>query len=110
VCYTGTHDNHTPEGWLEIADEEELSEAKRYFGLNEEEGFTRGVIRGGMSSVAGLFVAQMQDWLGLGDEARINAPGIPEGNWTWRMRPGAATEELAEEILSITRLYGRTTK
>ena len=110
ICYTGTHDNHTLEGWLAIAEEEELAEAVRYFGLNKEEGFARGVIRGGMSSVAGLFVAQMQDWLGLGDEARINAPGIPTGNWTWRMRPGAATEELAEEILSITRLYGRTTK
>ena len=110
ICYTGTHDNHTLEGWLAIADEEELAEAKRYFGLNKEEGYARGVIRAGMSSVAGLFVAQMQDWLGLGDEARINAPGIPSGNWTWRMRPGAATEELAEEILSTTRLYGRTTK
>ncbi|MBE6020020.1 MAG: 4-alpha-glucanotransferase, partial [Clostridiales bacterium] len=70
----------------------------------------RGVIRAGMGSVAGLFVAQMQDWLELGDEARINAPGIPEGNWTWRMRPGAATNKLAEEILGMTRLYGRTAK
>lgn len=110
ICYTGTHDNHTLEGWLAIAEEEELSDAVRYFGLNREEGYARGVIRGGMSSVAGLFVALMQDWLGLGDEARINTPGIPSGNWTWRMRPGAATEELAEEILRITRLYGRTTK
>ena len=110
ICYTGTHDNHTLAAWLEIADEEELSAAKRYFGLNEEEGYGRGVIRGGMSSVAELFVAQMQDWLGLGDEARINTPGLPDGNWTWRMLPGAATEELAEEILNMTRLYGRTAK
>ncbi|MER2183480.1 MAG: 4-alpha-glucanotransferase, partial [Clostridia bacterium] len=108
ICYTGTHDNHTLAGWLAMAGEEELSTAKQYFGLNEEEGFCRGVLRGGMSSVARLFVAQMQDWLELGDEARINAPGVPMGNWTWRMRPGAATEELAEEILKMTRLYGRT--
>ena len=108
ICYTGTHDNHTLAGWLAIAGEEELSTAKQYFGLNEEEGFCRGVLRGGMSSVARLFVAQMQDWLELGDEARINAPGVPMGNWIWRMRPGAATEELAEEILKMTRLYGRT--
>lgn len=108
ICYTGTHDNHTLAGWLAIAGEEELSTAKQYFGLNEEEGFCRGVLRGGMSSVARLFVAQMQDWLELGDEARINVPGVPMGNWTWRMRPGAATEELAEEILKMTRLYGRT--
>ena len=110
ICYTGTHDNHTLAAWLGLADREELSAAVSYFGLNSEEGYARGVIRGGMSSVAELFVAQMQDWLGLGDEARINAPGIPEGNWTWRMRPGAATEELAGEILRMTRLYGRTSK
>lgn len=109
ICYTGTHDNHTLSGWLSIAGEEELSTAKKYFGLNEEEGFSRGVLRGGMSSVAQLFIAQMQDWLELGDEARINTPGIPMGNWTWRMRPGAATEKLAEEILNMTRLYSRTT-
>ena len=108
ICYTGTHDNHTLAGWLNLAGEDELALAKQYFGLNEEEGFARGVIRGGMSSVAGLFVAQMQDWLELGDETRINAPGIPTGNWTWRMKPGAATKELAEEILNMTRLYGRT--
>ena len=108
ICYTGTHDNHTLAGWLNIADEEELYNAKEYFGLNEEEGYARGMIRGGMSSVAGLFVAQMQDWLELGDEARINTPGIPAGNWIWRMKPGAATEKLAEEILNMTRLYDRT--
>lgn len=108
ICYTGTHDNHTLVGWLDTADEEELSLAKQYYGLNEEEGYARGVIRGGMSSVAGLFIAQMQDWLELGDETRINSPGVPTGNWTWRMKPGAATEELAEEISNMTRLYGRT--
>ena len=110
ICYTGTHDNHTLVGWLDGCSEKELSYAKKYLALNEEEGIARGVIRAGMGSVAGLFVAQMQDWLELGDEARINAPGIPEGNWTWRMRPGAATNKLAEEILGMTRLYGRTTK
>ncbi len=108
ICYTGTHDNHTLVGWLVGAEDDELADAINYYGLNTEEGYARGVIRGGMSSVARLFVAQMQDWLELGDEARINAPGIPAGNWTWRMRPGALTNELAEEILRITRRYGRT--
>ena len=108
ICYTGTHDNHTLAGWLQIAEEDELSAAIRYFGLNKKEGFARGVIRGGMSSVAGLFIAQMQDWLELGDEARINSPGIPDGNWTWRMKPGAATGTLAKEIAEMTALYGRS--
>lgn len=108
ICYTGTHDNHPLAGWLAQADDEELAYVRSYLALTEEEGYIRGVIRGGMSSVAGLFIAQMQDWLELGDESRINTPGIPSGNWRWRMKPGAATEELAEEILKMTRLYGRS--
>lgn len=49
-----------------------------------------------MSSVADLFVAQMQDWLALGGESRMNVPGVlGHGNWCWRMLPGALTDELA---------------
>jgi 4-alpha-glucanotransferase len=29
----------------------------------------------------------VQDLLGLGDEARINVPGVPTGNWHWQMTP-----------------------
>lgn len=48
-----------------------------------------------MSSVADLFVAQMQDWLALGGESRMNVPGVlGHGNWCWRMLPGALTDEL----------------
>ncbi len=107
VCYTGTHDNDTLLGWRETAAPEELAFAKEYLGLNGEEGFVRGMIRGGMSSAAGLFVAQMQDWLELGSEARINVPGVPAGNWTWRMRDGALTDALAARIRAVTRLFGR---
>ena len=32
-------------------------------GLNDEEGFNAGIIRGGMSCQSRLFVAQMQDYL-----------------------------------------------
>ena len=109
ICYTGTHDNQTARGWLRSTSAEELAVAKRYMALNEEEGLVRGVIRTGMGSVADLFIVQMQDWLGLDDKARINSPGIPAGNWTWRMKPGAASEALAEEILNMTKLYGRST-
>ena len=107
VCYTGTHDNDTLTGWLAAADSGELAFAKEYLGLNGEEGCVRGIIRGGMSSAADLFIAPMQDWLELGSEARINVPGVPEGNWTWRMRDGALTGALAERIRTVTKRYGR---
>ena len=107
VCYTGTHDNDTLAGWPENADPADLAFAKEYLGLNEEEGFVPGIIRGGMGSVADLFVCQMQDWLELGTESRINVPGNPTGNWTWRMAPGLLTEELAERIRKMSVRYGR---
>ncbi len=107
VCYTGTHDNVTLMGWKEDALPEDVDKAVRYLGLHDEEGFAWGMIRGGMSSVADLFIAQMQDYLGLGSEARMNVPGKLDGNWRWRMLPGQMTEELKERIGSMTVLYGR---
>ena len=107
VCYTGTHDNAPLALWRTEADGAELALAERYLGLNEREGFERGIIRGGMGSVARLFVAQMQDWLGLGAGHRMNVPGTGRGNWAWRLLPGEASARLAEEIRDLTRLYER---
>ena len=107
VCYTGTHDNAPLPAWKEEADPDDLALAAQYLGLNEEEGFHWGVLRGGMSSVAELFVAQMQDYLGLGAESRINTPGEPVGNWQWRLLPGQLTGELSRRMAHMARLYGR---
>ena len=107
VCYTGTHDNSTLLGWLADADPADVAVAKAYLGLNREEGPDWGILRGGMGSVARLFVAQMQDYLGLDDEARMNRPGSPVGNWQWRMLPGQASPALAEKIRRLTELFER---
>lgn len=107
VCYTGTHDNAPLPAWKEEADPDDLALAVQYLGLNEEEGFHWGVLRGGMSSVAELFMAQMQDYLGLGAESRINTPGEPVGNWQWRLHPGQLTAALSRRMAHMARLYGR---
>ena len=107
ICYTGTHDNSPLQLWRQEAEAEDVAMAVRYLGLHEAEGFHWGIIRGGMSSVARLFVAQIQDYLGLGAGHRINTPGTDSGNWRWRLLPGELTEELAEKIGSMTVLYGR---
>ena len=108
VCYAGTHDNSTLVGWKNDADPTDIAAAREYLGLNEEEGFHWGILRGGQSSVADLFMAQMQDYLGLGSEARMNTPGILGGNWQWRMLPGQITEDLTKRIARMTSLYGRS--
>ncbi len=107
VCYTGTHDNDTLRGWWDGAGKADRAYATRYLGLNADEGAVRGVLRGGMSSTADLFVSQVQDWLELGSEARINTPGTPAGNWQWRLLKGELTPALAKEIKAMTKLYGR---
>ena len=110
VCYAGTHDNATIMAWKDEAAEDDIAMANLYLGLNEAEGFNWGIIRGGMSSVADLFVVQMQDYLGLGAEARMNTPGILGGNWQWRMKEGAVDQALTEKIAEYTRIYGRIPK
>ena len=107
VCYAGTHDNETVAGWLAGADPDDLAKAVAYLGLNEEEGRVWGLLRGGMSSVANLFVAQMQDYLELDNTARMNTPGSTAGNWLWRMSADATTPALAEKIAALTKLYDR---
>ena len=107
VCYVGTHDNETVMQWREQADKNDVTYARKYLGLNEAEGFNWGIIRGGMSSVADTFVTQMQDYLGLGAEGRMNTPGTDKGNWQWRMLLGEATPSLAKKIRQYTKMYGR---
>ena len=107
VCYVGTHDNETVEQWRWQADRGDVTFARKYLGLNAEEGFHWGMIRGGMSSVADTFVVQMQDCLGLGPEGRMNTPGTAQGNWRWRLLPGEASPALAKKLRQLVKMYGR---
>jgi 4-alpha-glucanotransferase len=107
VCYAGTHDNAPLELWRDEADPDDIALAVKYLGLNKEEGFNWGILRGGMSSVADLFAAQMQDYLGLGEGSRTNTPGTLGGNWQWRLLPGQITPQLTKKIADMTRIYGR---
>ena len=108
VCYAGTHDNTTILGWKDEAEPEEIAFATRYLGLNEEEGFVWGMLRGGMSSVADLFIAQMQDVLELGAQARMNTPSALGGNWQWRLLKDQITPALTEKLSIMARMYGRS--
>lgn len=107
VVYTGTHDNYTVNGWFKNTNKPDVDYAVRYLNLNEKEGYNWGFIRGALSSVGSLAIAQMQDYLGLEDEGRMNIPSTLGGNWQWRVKKEALTEELAEKINKITKLYGR---
>lgn len=105
--YTGTHDNDTTLGWLESGDKKETAFAQKYFGLNREEGFNWGLIRGALASRCKAAIVPMQDFLGLGSEGRMNTPATPSGNWGFRIKPGSASDSLAEKISGLLDCFGR---
>ena len=107
VCYIGTHDNAPLQAWKDECDPADMKMARKYLGLSSREGLNWGMIRGGMSSVADLFITQMQDFLELGAESRMNTPGLAAGNWQWRMTEGQAAPKLADKIYDACWMYGR---
>ena len=107
VCYMGTHDNDTVQGWLKTMREEDLDFASRYMHITEDEGWNWGLIRTGMATASNLFVVQMQDVLELPAGCRMNTPGTSAGNWQWRMLPGLLTQELADKLLTYTKTFRR---
>lgn len=106
VAYLGTHDNCSILEWFETAPIEEAAFAADYLGLNKEEGFAFGFIRGLFNSCADLAIVLMQDVLSLSKGSRMNLPGTT-GWWTWRMLPGEATQALAERLAYYTYMSGR---
>ena len=109
VCYIGTHDNMTQRQWFETAPAEAVQYAADYMHLTEEEGYVWGSIRTALSSVSDLCIIQLQDYLNLGGEARMNFPGtLSGGNWLWRATAGSYDDALAEKIRYMTKLYCRS--
>ena len=110
VIYTGTHDNETSRGWYLRNCEEDKRTAKYfddYTGNDFVDTAAMAMIRLAMSSVADTCIIMMQDYLNLGNEARINKPSTLGNNWGWRMDKDALDPLLAEEIANITYVYGR---
>ena len=112
VVYTGTHDNDTILGWYYVMSEEDREFSKEYMGnaKSTDEELPWDFIRMSMESVANLAVTPMQEFLGLGTEARINYPSTLGNNWKWRLLPGQFTPELAKRIHRLTQITARSAK
>lgn len=107
VVYTGTHDNETTAGWITTRTEQDREFLERYLNRKRDEDLCWELIRTAAASVADIAIIPIQDYLALGNEARINTPSTLGDNWKWRMSKGAATDELAEKIYGLTKMYGR---
>jgi 4-alpha-glucanotransferase len=106
VVYTGTHDNDTARGWYERVPDGDKDFCRRYLARDGHD-ISWDMIRAVWSSVAAYALAPMQDFLGLDNRARMNYPGDPSGNWTWRMPDGALNEMLSVRVRELNELYDR---
>lgn len=107
VAYTGTHDNDTLLGWYRTAPLHEQEFCMRYLENDGENDLTNKVLRVLWGSVAMFTLAPMQDFLGLGSEARMNFPGKPSGNWGWRMQISAMSDSLRLRLKELNYIYYR---
>lgn len=109
VVYTGTHDNETLAGWYCELNEKDKRLALKYMGYKEleEQDAVWAVIRLAQASVADTCIIPIQDYLCLGNEARINQPSTLGGNWIWRLQKEEVSKELIKKIRKMTKLYGR---
>jgi 4-alpha-glucanotransferase len=106
VAYTGTHDNDTSRGWYESAPENERDLARRYLARSGGD-IAWDMIRAIWSSVSVYALAPLQDFLSLGNQARMNYPGRPSGNWGWRFQSFVLDEGFKARIKETNFLYSR---
>ena len=115
VCYTGTHDNDTTIGWFrgspgDMRSATEIEDTQR--AALRLTGGTAGTIhtdlvRAAFSTAAALAIAPLQDYLGLGSEARLNTPGKPSNNWRWRVREEQLSADLCRHVAGLVQDSGR---
>ncbi len=75
VTFTGTHDNQTLLGFC-----------RSRFGLEGDEATQMAdrIAASVLGSKNDVAIMPLQDVLGLDDAARMNVPGVAEGNWSWQ--------------------------
>lgn len=104
VCYTGTHDNDTTRGWFEKLSERDRLMFSRLVPADESGSAVLSLIAYAMRSKAETVIIPMQDYLQLDSCDRLNTPGVPSGNWEWRIAQDALNEEVLKTVKRLTAL------
>lgn len=108
VVYTGTHDNDTALGWYLGLDGDTARRVAAQLGVGGDAALVPGaLVSAALGSQARLAILPAQDLLGLGSAARLNTPGTPQGNWSWRLPHGALSAELARDYARLNSTFGR---
>lgn len=96
IIYTGTHDNQTSAGWFVSNEKEHMPDndylrqyllAKLFISAETKltpQTAARHLVKLAFASPCHIAIIPLQDILALDDSARMNIPGVAEGNWNWR--------------------------
>ena len=118
VLYTTTHDTETLKGYIDSRTDEELEYLYDYLGVDRKDigsdssdamgsRLADEIIRSAYMSCADVVIVPIQDLLGLGNEARINAPATVYGNWQWRSGGETLAPDRCEWIRKLAYTYRR---
>lgn len=107
VSYIGTHDNETALSWIDHMNLENKQYMMEYFDFDNSDSLVWKIIRKTFASVSDIVIIQMQDYLVLGNNARMNIPSTLGNNWLWRADLSCFSDDLKKSILETTKLYQR---
>lgn len=112
VVYTGTHDNNTVMGWYDELSPEDKKLAVDYLhnAYTPKKEIYWDYIALAMRSVADTCIIPVQDYLGLGKEARINTPSTLGGNWVYRLPKKTFDAAKIRKIRRMTEICARLPK
>ena len=115
LAYTGTHDNDTLLGFLFNAESWQRENALRYSGFEGDwhvggyrSPVCRALIRTLWQCPAQIAILPVQDLCGYGSDTRMNTPGEPDGNWTFRLTEDALRQIDTDWMLETNRTYRRS--
>lgn len=107
VVYTGTHDNDTCVGWFHKLKERERAFVFDVLDKTPTDDIATVMIETAMQTRANLAIVPLQDFLGLDSQARLNTPGVTNGNWRWRFHWDMLDAGLASRIRKMVKESGR---
>ena len=102
IAYPGTHDNQTLHGWYQKLPKKQKELLFKYLKSNKNDIINHEIIKTMFKSKAKVVIVPMQDYLLLGDSARINVPSTSKANWCWQMSKNALSNDLKEQIKNLS--------
>lgn len=106
AVYCGTHDNDTALGWFASVTRREQDFARIYLKSDGRE-IGWDMIHAASASCARYAVYPLHDVLGLDSSARMNVPGVAQGQWGWRFAWEQIEAWQTHRLRQISAVHGR---